>query len=231
MSRSNGTTHKRMKTHMEVRWASQLGICGLVCCFALTAQAQFLVSNLDNTGDDIGWIAGYNGKLANSFTTGSGGAGWDLGSVTLDLMEYGSVVGDLQVFLAADATGEPGTKIVDLNGPNPDGQTPVNYSYTPASITLLAPSTTYWIVTDGPGTIVDNYAWNRTDDTSETGLAGWSIGQTAYTDEFGSWEPLTIGPDEDDFPVLFSINVPEPHEYTLLASLGLLGFAYWRRRR
>ncbi len=154
----------------------------LVSLAAPRADAALVVSNLDNTLGDA-WTIGSDGvdltdsPVANRFTTGSG-PGWHLDSVVLNLglFELATATGDIYVYLAADDVGLPGTSLTTF--PRVAPTTPVeDINLLPDSPTMLAPNTDYWLVASA--NVDDDYQWNFTEDAGETGLPGWSIGDTA----------------------------------------------------
>lgn len=93
------------------------------------------------------------------------------------------------------------------NGAGITPNNPVNLTFTPDYVGRIGNSTgstpSDWIGAELAGT-VPNWTIGNSSDPVFTGFA---------VDTFGSPNP-----------------VPEPHEYALVAGLGLLGFALWRRR-
>jgi len=213
-------------------------VLGLCAAASPQAQAGLAVSNLSNTFGSA-WDLGSGSTLAdspvaNQFTTGPG-PGWTLDSVVLDLgLVAGTPSGSISAFLAADNSGLPGTTLVTLLGSNPTTPSE-DITFTPQSPTLLAVNTAYWLVVSA--NLADNYLWNFTTDTSETGLPGWSIGNTSYAGyPSGTWTALasSVPPFNVPAPVLFQVNataVPEPGSLTLLAMGGVVGLAGAASRR
>lgn len=211
----------------------------LVSLAAPRADAALVVSNLDNTLGDA-WTIGSNGAdltdspVANRFTTGSG-PGWHLDSVVLrlGLFELATATGDISVYLAADDVGLPGTSLTTFPGVAPT--LPVqDFILLPDSPTTLAPNTDYWLVTSAD--VDDGYQWNFTEDTGQTGLPGWLIGDTAWGGfPAGNWTPLILPPGATPAPTLFQVNasaVPEPSTAAMFGiGMALVGLGMFRRNR
>lgn len=205
------------------------------------ADASLVVSNLANTrasGFDVGSTGATidDSPLANSFTTG-GGSTWILSSVVLNMNvePAGTPIGDLSLFLYDDSSGEPGLQIGSFGTNNPSGATPTDYSFAPLAPIALQPSTIYWLVASATLQQTGaNYVWSYTFDTSETGVTGWSIGDTSYAGwPANNWTALDIA---GEVPVLFSVNadaadVPLPATALLmLPGIAAISFSRLRRR-
>lgn len=113
-----------------------------------------------------------------------------------------------------------------------------------------SPVDTEWVVTGlngapGSGVSAANYAllasyfdtWATTAGGIPPGLVGRAGVVHLITDDiyiditFTSWNSPDIGPGTGFSYTRSTAPVPEPHEYALMAGVGLLGFAAWRRRR
>jgi hypothetical protein len=177
------------------------GALGLLLISGNLAQAQTTaVSNL-GTSDAAGTYAeiyyssdyssGYSQSYAQSFTTGADPV--TLASITLQIRnQIGLYVdgGGFTVSLHSDSAGVPGGLLAVLTGndtPNVDGP----YTYTAPPTTLLAATTTYWILASVSQTPPDKgYAWAVASDLSEKALPGWSLdacGSLSLSHGVGSW--------------------------------------------
>ena len=208
------------------------------------AEAGLVVSNLNNVVDQA-WTIGRDdvdltdSPVAIQFTTGAG-PGWQLDSVVLNLGRFNNsfpAAGDIDAYLALDNAGVPGALFSFLPSAAPTGLQEV-ITLAPLFSTQLVANTSYWVVTAAD--VGDTYLWNTTFDVSQTGLPGWSIGDTAYGGyPAGSWTPLRLpgGPQQPDvdLPTLLAVNassVPVPSALALNAlGLAVLGLGAARRRR
>ncbi|CAO5058574.1 SbsA Ig-like domain-containing protein [Microcystis aeruginosa] len=141
-----------------------------------------LVSNLPpTTTANTGYRVKNDYWLSSSFKTGSVSYGYTLNSVTLRLaLEPGTLVdpGLLLLKLYSDAEGDPGTEILSFNVPTINAGPTALYTFTLANPQLLSANTTYWLVAQS-SVITNTYIWANTINTTETGLAGWLIGDTS----------------------------------------------------
>jgi hypothetical protein len=198
-----------------------------------TAKAQVVaVSNLNETPFGIVTTVGavHDTYYAGRFTTGSdatqvtgaaailrNGASstlatyeasiWNAATTGPDLLPTTSLgVFDTNPTLAAEA----GTHLI---------------TFSDAGISLAA-NTTYWLaIRNTSGNAI---AWQITSSTAQDSPLGWTIADalTALKDPPIDWH------NASGHSPMFSITVvPEPHEYALLAGLGLVGFAGFRRWR
>lgn len=193
-----------------------------------SALASVVVGNLGEAGGAYGIISPLGGSSEGSaygqaFSTPTTGPGWSLNSLTFTLDGVGTPPGDLTVQLYSDASGTPGTLLVDLSGPNPSAGG--NYSYTPDSSYILAANTTYFALLTGPTSPGNFYGWLHTT-TGESGDPGWAIADVSRRNPSGAiWLDAT--------PLRIEVNataIPEPST-ALVAIAGFAGAYYMRRRR
>ncbi|MDB9427169.1 hypothetical protein PN437_20105 [Microcystis aeruginosa CS-564/01] len=136
-------------------------------------------TTLTGSGRDVN----NNQWLSSSFITGSNAYGYILKSITLLFtLKSGTPVdpGSLLLRLYNNASGVPGSAISGGNFNVPTITSSGEYNFTLTNSLQLAANTTYWLVAGvdpqgNPGT----YMWGHTSDGTETGLADWSIGNTA----------------------------------------------------
>ena len=221
--------------------ALSISACALLMSLAAPrAEAGLVVSNLNNLRDQA-WTIGRedvdltDSPVAIQFTTGAG-PGWRLDSVVLNLGLFsGTPSADIDSYLALDNGGVPGALFAFFPSVAPTTLAE-EITLAPLFPTLLAANMSYWVVTAAD--VNDNFVWNTTFDVSETGLPGWSIGDTAYAGyPAGSWTPLRLpgvpGEPDVDLPTLIGVNassVPEPSALAL-SGLGVVLLVAARRRR
>lgn len=204
------------------------------------ASAATLVSNLPPTtpSPTEGRDVNNNQWLSSSFTTGSGAYGYTLNSVTLLFaLKPGTPVDPASLLLRLynNAHGDPGSAISGGNFNVPTITSTNQYNFTLTNSQQLDANTTYWLVAgvNPPGN-TGTYLWGYTSSATETGLSGWSIGNTAvYSVNQGTtWSSLTGG-GTLQFSVNGTVNtppppptnIPEPGSVVALLGLGGLGLA------
>jgi hypothetical protein len=200
------------------------------------ASATTLVSNLPTTTTSLpdGGTVSSNIWGGSSFTTGSGSYGYTLNSVTLRFAQITSATppDQLIVEIYKDNAGALGDLITSFTNPGSISFIS-NYIFTLTTPQTLAANTTFWLVARvSSGS--EEYSWLRTDSTAQTGVAGWSIGDTSlFSDDQGfSWNII------NEFNAFqFSVdgtvntspppptNIPEPGSVVALLGLGGLGLA------
>ncbi|MDE0374492.1 MAG: fibronectin type III domain-containing protein [bacterium] len=143
---------------------------------AQTTQTTF-VSNLGQVDSDTSVLLN---DLAQSFTTGSHGAGYSLRSVDVEFASIDSGVdasSSLTASIYSESGGFPGSSLGALTNPAsfPASTSDQTLTFTSAGIDLAA-NTTYFLVLDtsveNSGSAVRNTASNSEDSGA---LAGWSI--------------------------------------------------------
>jgi hypothetical protein len=233
--------------------------CGVAAALLLSAVsidtqavASIVVGNLDKT--PAGSIHIFdtepdeNRQVGTKFTTGAGGP-WLINYVTLALTEILSPdrVPDPLVFeIRSDAGTEPGATIFGSFTSISNITVVGNYDFSPLAPTILADSTSYWLVgiatadngDGGDDSDAVDYEWTLTNELLNDPAPAWSIqNQTVYTDDNGTnWDNA-----EAAAATMFAIDatplgdpgpVPEPATLVVWWLLGLtVSGAAWRRTR
>ena len=151
--------------------------------FVHAAQAQHavLVSNVGQTATDtLG--AGSNFVLAQGFTTGASALGYTLSSIEVRL-ENGSTtdaVTDIPTVKVVQGQAT-GTEIATLDGGSASisANATVNRTYTAPLNTILAASTTYYVVIEG-GSADLEVSGTTSDSEDGGGATGWSIADNGF---------------------------------------------------
>lgn len=195
----------------------------LVLAGSANAQLAWLNEfHYDNVSTDAGEFVevvvapSFGGLLSDIAVTlynGSGGAAYD--TETLDSFTLGSTVNGYRIL------SKP---ISPIQNGDPDG---IAISISGSLVQFLSYEGTF-TATGGPAngvlsTDVGVAQGNSTPTGSSLGLIGTGAGYSSFA--WSSFSAASAG----------SVNagqtlVPEPHEYAMLAGLGLVGFALWRRR-
>lgn len=179
------------------------------------AKAAVVVSNLAET-THVAATVDANFRVAQSFVAGADAT---LEAVNLDLSLNPLGTG-LSVALHADAAGVPASSaLAPLSGGA--GQSRFEALTSPA----LAAGITYWIVASATAPKVE---WDGTSSGTETGEAGWSLGDLHRENGFGfGWTLVS-----DALQMSLEIAaVPEPAAFTGAVGSALLGWAAWRCQR
>lgn len=179
-----------------------------------------LVSNLGNAeSEQVFFMQDY--PVSQSFQVGASGA--TISSVNI---AFGNVVNPtgVQVSLFSDSSAAPGSSLGIFSLSGPPASIPFNSPTFTGSFTVTA-NTKYWIQIAALGGNPADMNWiSYTTNFSETGEAGWSIGDTYLFDGgfpgSGSIRMTITGTPS---------SVPEPSSFSLLA-LGLGAWSLHRRR-
>jgi hypothetical protein len=193
------------------------------------AQSTTYVSTLTQPSGSFFSIGGGN-TWAQAFVTGPNFI-YDLTSV--DINAEGTGQPQFQLSLYTNMGGSPGAILGPLTGTNPGIQQV--YAYTTPGI-VLAPSTQYWIVAQGPPTSAD-FSWAVNFGTGYTATNGWTI--PVNSQDFSTTNGATWGAPEPGVNFLFDVNasaiaaVPEPSTLAdiVVALAGWISLEVSRRRR
>ena len=143
---------------------------------AAPAQAQTVTTTLvSNTGVILG--LGEANIQAQSFRTGASSNGYEITDIRIRVLSFPLVLPDNSVKLRADDGGKPGGLVADLMDPATFRGGHQTNTFTVPEGTILDPETTYWVVVnEGVGGISTRISYTATAGDSQTGEAGWSIG-------------------------------------------------------
>ena len=156
--KSNGLSFWIMKSKIVFLFTLALGFMPLV----VLSQGTVYLSNLDESANGISTMNG-----AQSFVTGSASDGYLLDSVTLLMGQWAGGSGSFSVLVFSNVVVNPTENLVGTLEGNTDPASAGEYVYTASDI-ILAPNTTYWIVTGG-------YAWQFTSSGNYASANGWNM--------------------------------------------------------
>jgi hypothetical protein len=190
-------------------------------------------SGLDTFADTSAVFAtavNVNGTRAVGFSTGS--TAYFLDHFSVPLRSSGSPV--LNVSLWTGTTSAPTAQVGSLAftvGGTLSGTFSV-LTFTPTTSYTLTANQNYWIVLQNDAVASSTLSWGRAT-SSVTPTAANSSGY-AYTTVFSSNADNAGGtastPANIGNIAVYGTVVPEPHEYAMIAGLGLCAFGIYRRR-
>ena len=153
------------------------GLAALASATPAQAQTTF-VSNIGQADRTLAENLHSTSRLAQQFTTGSDERGYRLAEVVVVNIATGSPASPQFALYSSNSSGEPDTKIADLNGSV--GTTSGEVSFTPGKTVILRPSTKYFVEFRA-GTAL-KLRGTVSDDEDSGSAAQWSIG-----DEYLWW--------------------------------------------
>ncbi len=222
----------------KVGLMKKIVICGLIGLvvgllspgIAAAQGTTVFLSNLEQASGGSS-AAGSDSWLAAGFQTGDNASGYMLDAVQLEMADVSGAANGFTVMIYANRNNAgltPGTSLGDLGGsasPTSAGA----YTYTPSSsITLLLPSSVYFIVMTANTKIATGaYEWSYAAADNYNPAGGWgSLGGGWTSSNGASWNASSAVFSQ------FAINAtptPEPGVVGLMVVGGLI-VADWRRR-
>lgn len=211
----------------------RLFLCGLVSFMTVQISAQAavsLVSNIANPMSEEDMF--YQGSsLYQAFQTGSTAA--TVEGIQLKFGYVGNASG-VGVSIYSDVSGKAGVQLASFTPNGPPGMMAYQSFGFSGSLNVNA-NTNYWVVLSATGGTDDDgnspmSSWNYvaiTGDGSQTGLPGWTLGNSHYFD-FGS-PSSPVEYSGNPIQMTISGSVPEPSSLSLLV-LGIGSLALLRRR-
>lgn len=218
---------------------------GAVALLGQSTHAQVLaIGNNNSSGDTSPVTFSSNGTITggNLGTQGVTAAGFTTGSTALTLSSF-----DLGIKRGITAGASVRVRLYTGNSaPTTDtglsftlsgtlSQSGSVFVATPTTTFTLAATTTYWIVLDNAQSSgTTTLGWAATSASGTTAVAQHGSGYT-YAGAYGNPQDDLSGVASSptaipNFAVFTTTSVPEPHEYALIAGLGLCAFGVYRRR-
>lgn len=200
---------------------------------------------------DFSYSSGVGSQYADNFTLGSADAvrsirWWgDYGTGITPLpassesfyvrffADTGSGLPQLAAFKEYQLTSANITRIDSgFKTGGPTGPTVFQYDVTlPDAGVSLSASTTYYVSVVDSHTGDPDWRWDRTSSVTGDQVYSRAGGALDNTQSWSASSPTVTGGRAMGFVLANTTVVPEPHEYALVAALGLLAFAGWRRFR
>ena len=191
-----------------------------------SAFAAILIGNLPQPNDGDGTqisAANPENQKALSFTVSN--APFDVSSIDLRLSGYRTSSGDVaSVGIYGDNGGTPGSLIGSIfNSPASASGNVGTFSFSGSA--TLEPNTRYWLVVDATA---GDYYWRGASPAVAPSGAATFGSYLLSTDNGATYVPSDVA---NSFQINSATPVPEPAEITIAASIGLIGFAAFRRIR
>ena len=196
-----------------------LNAAALFLAAAASVQASVVIGNLPlanelNTSDSL--------SSSSWYTVGvniPSGSSWDLTNIKLDMTSTATPV----LEILGPSTSPGGAVFSSFNAPSQSGNV---WTFTPSASFSFGASSTYWIVVGESGAATGTWLRSSGSDTPYTPGVGTYAATYSSANGGSSWSfPFPSGGN----PGLEINAVPEPQEYAMIAGLGLLAFAVWRR--
>ena len=185
-----------------------LGLASL----ATAAQAEVLVSNINQTRISAGFVVGVGGLVdaAQGFTTGTSATGYDLTSVDIYIHSAPTNSAGVTATIYTSSSGAPGTSLHTLA--TPATITTGANTFTAPSAAFLASNTTYFVVVEYSGTGTQFKLSQTTSDIEGSKATGWSIAnERLWTNDNTNW------PSQDNAHLITVNGSNAPAEATITA--------------
>lgn len=181
-----------------------------------TGTTPDTTQNVDTIGSLGGFMVGITATHSTTYT---------LTGASFSISADGTRTARLRVYTEA---GLGGAALATISGVTPAGTGSVT-TFSGLNIAMTS-GTTYWLVVDagaGTGSLFAHSAAGADTASGATALSFAGARTTDASDTLTLANTTAFG--GSDIPN-FSVTVPEPHEYAMVAGLGLCAFAAYRRR-
>ena len=201
--------------------------------------AQTAVSNLGEGITASSFYVGFSSTISSqrelvfSFTTGATASSFDFTGASVTFTTGGGSRGSpsgltfglFSTFSTGSGTSNQLATLTAFGANQP----PTTGLATFSGSATLAASTTYYLKLSAPSAgLNNNYGVSESATDNQTGLTGWSIGDSSFVFENGAF--LSSAGNAPSFSVQASA-IPEPSTYAAIAGAAMLGLAVWQRRR
>ena len=183
-----------------------------VTSLATKAQAEVLVSNINQPRTTLGFTVGVGGLVdaAQGFTTGTSATGYDLTSVDIYIHSSPSNSAGVTATIYTSSSGAPGTSLHTLDTPATIS-TGAN-TFTAPSAAFLASKTTYFVVVEYSGTGSEFKLSQTSSDIEGSKATEWNIAnERLWSNDNINW------PSQDNAHLITVNGSNAPAEATITA--------------